>query len=293
MNTRKSLISLATAAALAVTLVAPALADTVGVGMNTSVTASVPAVTTQTSASVNASVQTKAQIRAAAHAASSTISIGNIIARSDTEISGRITALTNLDARVQAMKNVSASEKSSFSAEIQTEIGDLASLKVTIDAATDVSILKTEAKSVTDAYRVYMLVIPQGYLESAADRVDMIASTFGTISTKFQTRISEDQSAGKNVATLQASLTDLNAKVADSQVQANAATALVVNLAPDQGVTSVEQSNHAALVAARADIKTAQQDLVAARADAKTIIAGLKSYGDAPTVSASSSASVQ
>lgn len=276
MTTRKSLVSLATAAALAATLVAPVFADTLGVD-----------------ASVGASVQTtpaSARVHVGAHA-SSTAMIGKIIARSDDDISKRIDSLNTVAARVQGMKNISDAQKATFAATIQTEIANLTSLKATIDASTDVTTLRADAKSVMDAYRVYALVIPQGYLEAAADRVGTITSTLTTISAKLQTRITTDQTAGKDVTSLQASLTDMNAKLTDAQAQATAATNLVASLTPDNGNTTVAASNKAALLASRADIKIASGDLNAARQDAKTIVAGIKSLDGKASVSATSSVS--
>lgn len=110
---------------------------------------------------------------------------------------------------------------------------------------------------------------------------------FTTISAKLQTRINADQSAGKNTTTLQASLADLNAKIADANVQAGIAVNGILSLTPDQGNKTVLASNTAALKAARAKVKIATEDLQAARQDARVIIQNL----DTLNVSTSSSTS--
>jgi hypothetical protein len=201
--------------------------------------------------------------------------LSKIITRSDTAITARLTALNNLSTRLSQAKNLSATEKATFSTEVQTNITGLTSLKAKIDADTDVTTAQADAKTITGSYRIYALIIPQGYIEASADRIDTVSTMLNTISAKLQTRITADQTAGKNVASLQASLADLNAKVADAQTQAQNAQNGVSALVPDQGNATQLASNTAALKASRADTKTGTSDLKTARQDAKTIIAGL------------------
>jgi hypothetical protein len=189
------------------------------------------------------------------------------------------------------MKNVSAANKTTLSNEIQTNLSGLTALQAKIDADTDVTTALAEAKTITVDYRIYALVIPQGYIEASSDRVDTITGMLTAISAKLQTRITADQSAGKNVTAMQASLTDLNAKVADATTQAGVAESGVATLSPDQGNTTVAASNKAALVSSRSDIKTAASDLKAADADAKSIVQSLKALGGNTSASASVSAS--
>jgi hypothetical protein len=203
--------------------------------------------------------------------------LAKIITRSDSEITARESDLNNLNTRVQAMVNVSTTEKTDISNEVQSNIAGLTSLKSKIDADTDVTTALNDEKTIFGSYRIYALVVPRGYIVASADRVDTIVGMMTTISSKLQTRITADQSAGDNVTALQNSLTDLNAKIADAKSQAGTAQSGVVSLVPDQGNTTQLSSNTAALKAARADIKTSTQDLQAARADAKSIMQGLKS----------------
>jgi len=202
--------------------------------------------------------------------------LSKIIARSDTAITARLTALNNLNTRVAAMKNVSADEKTSLATAVQTNIAGLTSLKAKIDADTNVTTAAADAKTITGSFRIYALIIPQGYIAAAADRVDTITAMMTSISSKLQARITTDQAAGKNVTAMQASLADLNAKVADANTQAATAQAGVDTLVPDQGNAPLLASNTAALKASRADIKTSTTDLTAARADAQSILSGLK-----------------
>jgi hypothetical protein len=264
-NIKVSSIGLATVAILALSVL-PVSAQTLGA--SASVTASANGVSTGVSASAK---------------------LSDIITKANSDITARITALNALNTRVAGMKNESAAEKASISSQVQTNITGLTSLKAKIDADTDASVAKTDAATIFGTFRIYALVIPQGWILASADRVTTIGSMMTTLSAKIQTRISADQSAGKNVTSLTAALADMNAKVTDASSQSASASAGISALVPDQGNATVAASNKASLVASRADIKTATTDLKAARTDITTLLSGLKSLG---SVSTSGSASV-
>ncbi len=223
----------------------------------------VPAFAATTSTNVTANTATREQ---------------KIITRSDTEIAKRITTLNNISERISGMKNLSDAEKTSINNEINANITGLTALKAKIDGETDLTTLLADEKSIITTFRIYVLIVPQGYIAAASDRITTVSSMLSTVASKLQTRITEAQSAGKNVATLVTTLADLNAKLADANTQAAKAQSRVVSLVPDQGNTTVAASNHAALVAARADIKVATADLKAARQDAGTIIKAIIAF---------------
>jgi hypothetical protein len=257
-----SLASLATAAVLLASAL-PASAEGVVAGLT---------------ASVSAAAQVKANVGA---------SISTVIARGDADIAARISALNALNTRVQAMTNVSATQKATLNSEIQTNISGLTGLQTKIDADTDVTAARADDKSIFTSYRIYALVIPQGWILASADRITGIAGLMSALSVKLQTRISAEP-AGTNVTALTAAISDMNAKIADAKTQAAAAQARVSALVPDQGNQAVITSNHSALVAARADTRVGTQDLQAARKDATIVLQGLKSLG--VTVTASTTA---
>ena len=217
-------------------------------------------------ASVSASAQAKANAGA---------SLSAVIARGDTDIAARIAALNALSTRVQLMSIISATQKATLASELQTNISGLAGLQATLDSDTDVTAARSDDQSIFTSYRIYALVIPQGWILASADRITGIAGLMATVSTKLQTRISAEP-AGTNVSALTAAVADMNAKMADAKTQAAAAQARVSSLAPDQGNGAVITSNHAALVAARADTRVGTQDLVSARKDITTVLQGLK-----------------
>jgi hypothetical protein len=197
--------------------------------------------------------------------------IDNMQTRGDNMIDQRISSLNDLSTRIQGLKNVSDTEKASFSATIQSEITTLTDLKATIGSDTSTTTAKTDVASITKAYRVYALILPQMRIVAASDRVGTIVGLMDTLGTKLQTRL-----ASSTDASLQADLSDFNAKVSDANTQAQAASAEVAALKPDNGDKTIMASNTAALKDARSKIQAATKDLQAARKDAQTIIQALK-----------------
>jgi hypothetical protein len=222
--------------------------------------------------SVGATVQSSISTKAMTHA--------------DQEIDRRVNNLNELIARVNTMVKVSTSDKTNFDAALTAQINTLTTLKTQIDSDTTIDSLKADIQSITKNYRIYMLVLPQARIAAASDRVQTIVGQMQDLGAKLQVRITAD--TGSDVATLQAAYTDMQAKVADANIQATAAVSETASLTPDNGNATVETSNTAAVKDARNKIATATSDLKAARADIKTIINGLHI-----TASATASTTVQ
>jgi hypothetical protein len=250
-----------------------------------------------TSVAATANVSTTITVAVAAR-------IKNLQTRADEEIARRITALNALNARVSEMQKVSSADKASLSATISSQITALNTLQTQIAAdatANSTTSLVTDVKSITGSYRIFALVIPQGAIEAASDRILTVVDTMNTLSLAFSTRISAAASAGADVTAIQATFADFNVKVDDANTQAQAATTEVAALVPDGGVQAQMTANTAALKDARTKIQTSQQDLIAARTDAQTIIKDLMSFeasghsgiSASTTVSASASTTAQ
>lgn len=269
-------LTLCLAAIGAFALALPASAQTLGV--SASVNASV---TARPLAGRLASTTRAIGARMAMSASTTAARIAQAQQRADTEIQNRITTLSDLASRIEAMVKLSDSEKASLSASLQSEITNLTSLGTHIDVDTSTTTLRSDMQSITQAYRIYALVVPQGSIIAAADRINTLVTSFTTIGTKIQARDSS------------ADLTDFNAKISDASAQASAATAEVANLQPDNGDQTILASNTAALKDARSKIKTATQDLQAARQDAETIIKSIESSAPSASVNASASTTTQ
>ena len=215
----------------------------------------------------------------------------NLVDRANREIERRITGLNKLVSRIGSMKKLSESDRSALSSTVQGQINILNSLKSKIDSDTDLTTLLSEVKSITASYRIYALVIPQGAIMASADRVLAIADIMNTLGTKIQARISQEQSAGKNVSSLQTAMADFNAKIADARTQAQNAVTEISALKPDQGDSTAMKANTQALKDARTKIHAAQQDFVAARKDAGQIVKDLRGTGGETATSTPNSTS--
>ena len=197
----------------------------------------------------------------------------NIVTRANQEIIRRITSLNSLSTRVNAMAKLTSTEKQTLSATIQSQIQEMQALRSKIASDTsDLTNLKADVESITKAYRIYMLIVPQGTIEAAADRVLNLASSMQTLTVKLQTRVSALPATTANLSAIQSALADISAKLADANIQAEAAINGISGLTPDNGDKTKMQANNAALKDARTKLKVAQQDIVAARKDAGTII---------------------
>lgn len=251
MNTRYTILAVVLLAGLSFSTPAAA-------AINVNVNAGAAADNGSASTSVKGSVRTGSAQR-----------VSTMQSRGDREIDARVESLNKLSARIQEMKNVSASEKASISATIQSEIGALGTLKARIDAGTSTTTVRGDVQSIAPAYRIYALIMPQLHIIAASDRIITLVGMMNTLGIKLQSRLSASATVD---ASLQAKLTDFNAKTADAGVQAQAAVSLVAGLRPDQGNQTIMQSNLAALKDARSKIRTAEQDLKTARKDAQDII---------------------
>jgi len=248
----------------------PAFAQTAAAGAGVGISASVGAAGAGVAGTAGTTVIQKAQQRA------------------DQEITRRITALNALSTRINAMTKIASSSQASLSATIQTQIAAMNTLQTQIagDASADsTSSLKADIQSITKSYRIFALVIPQGSIEAAADRVLDVADMMTTLAGQLQGRVTTDAETS--------ALTDMNTQVANANTSVNAAVSEVANLQPDNGNQTIQQSNTAALKDARTKVQAAQQDLTAARKDAGTIVKALSAAGVSASGSASASTSAQ
>lgn len=211
--------------------------------------------------------------------------------RGDNEIDRRITILTDLDAKVADMAKVSAAGKASVDAMVKAQISALTSLKATIDADSSTSTLKADLQSITQSYRIFMLVVPQGHIAITADKIHTAIDTMSALSAKISARLSEAAGTGIDVSASQAALADAATKLADAGTQADAAVSMTASLKPDNGDASIAASNKTALQGARAKLQAAMKDLQAARADLKTAVEGVKKINASASATASTSAS--
>ena len=236
---------------------------------------------------MQSAVTLKSNTTLRANVSSSTIST-SLKSEADNKIDARINALNNLKSRIDDTKKMGSDGKAVLDATITASINDMTALKAKIDADTDQATYKEDVKSLTKDYRIYLLVMPQGRIMAAADRITNIASLMTALSTQLQAKISTGQAAGKDATSVNASLSDYNSKVADANVQAQAAINEISSLKPDGGDKTIFQSNQTVLKDARTKIHAGMADLKTARQDAANIVKILRSWNISTSASASS-----
>src|SRR3989338_7131939 len=121
-----------------------------------------------------------------------------IIERADKEIDRRIEALDKLSKRISEMEKATDVLKTSTSAMVQAQISELTALKAKIDAGTDIAVLRTDVKSITNSYRIFALITQQWHILATADKINTVADWMTALSVKLQARIDLVKTAGKD-----------------------------------------------------------------------------------------------
>ena len=204
-----------------------------------------------------------------AGAARAGVSIATLRAFGDCEIARRFATLDKLSGRISSSKVLTGPDAAALSSEVSSTRTGLTSLKAQIDAETSPAALKAEVRKVATDYRVYVLVVPQVNLVSAADGVKAAKAVFDNVSTNLTARIAAAKAAGKDTTAAQAALDAMNAAVAQAVGLAQPLPGALLPLTPAQynGGTAgpVIKSSRTALINARGLLKAARKDGQACR----------------------------
>lgn len=157
--------------------------------------------------------ETRAQAQASTAAQRQETNLTNLKQRADKAIDNRITELNNLLSRIQNNSRLSSDEKTSLSADINTDISGLTSLKAKIDADTDLQTARSDAKTIVTSYRIYMVLVPKIRLLITIDNLSALDTTLQGLTPKLQDLINNLKSQGKDVTSLQSSLDDINSRL--------------------------------------------------------------------------------
>jgi hypothetical protein len=192
------------------------------------------------------------------------------------EVDKRVEMLKALLARFDSMHQLPADVSAKLKTALTARIADLESLKQKIgdDSA------EADTESIADSYRGYLFTVPQAVISAAANRVLTVAGQLENVSPKLSDRIDAAAAAGTDVTALRTALTDMDAKVADAKVEANAALDIIKGLSTDASDAAAREANTAKLKEARDKIVAAREDLQAAYKDAQTIAVGVKGKGE-------------
>lgn len=198
--------------------------------------------------------------------------------RAHQEIDRRIKMLTELGAKVQGMLKVSDDGKASVDAMVQAQVAALTDLRSRIDTDDSTTTLKADMQSITKSYRIFALVIPQGHIKIAADKIHTTIDSMTALITKLTARLAEAKTTGKDTAAQDAAIVSAQTQLTAAGVAADAAVALTANLQPDNGDKTVADANKKALQDARAKIQEGLKALDTARKDLRSVVTGIKGF---------------
>lgn len=238
---------------------------------------SIAVVVSNTGVSLAQTSTSAANLRTAAATKVQETRVTNLKAKGDREIERRLQTLNNMTTRISQSTNLSASNKVSLTTLLQNEINNLVALKAKIDADTDITMLRTDIKSIVDGYRVYLLVVPQVGLVVAADTILTAAGRLSTISAKLQPQVTKTSDT--------ALLNDANAKIAEAVTLATDGETAVLPLLP-----SGYPGNRSTLMVTRTKLAKARDDLRIARKNIETVMKNLR--GVVPINSAASGSAI-
>jgi hypothetical protein len=156
----------------------------------------------------------------------------NIIKGADLMISNRITTLNALITRIQGDKRLSDSEKASLTSDIQASIDGLNSLKATIDADTDATKARTDAKQIVSNFKVYEIFEPKIRLLVTLNNLQTTSTNVAGLVPQVQNLINNLGSTGKDVSQLNSLLIDISSQLTTIN------TTITTDLAAVQGVTT-------------------------------------------------------
>lgn len=187
------------------------------------------------------------QNQASNEAARQQTQLQTIITRANALIATRLASLNTLNTRIQNDTNLSTSEKSTLSSQVQTEISGLNALQTKIDADTDVTTARSDTKTIITSYYIYEAFLPKIRLLIVLNNLQTVSSNLQTLVPQLQTIINTLQSQGKNVTQLQTLLNDISTQLTTIN------TTLTTDTNTIQNVT-VSSGNSATFTQVRQDI---------------------------------------
>jgi hypothetical protein len=195
----------------------------------------------------------------------------NLKTRGTAEIERRLASLTAARTTLNAGTRLTQADKNTLVAEVAGEITALTALSTKLGADTDLAVARTDVQSIVTDYRVYALILPKARLAAAADRFVLVEDQLTQLQAKLQAKTDAAKTAGKDTTVMEASISDMAAKIANSKTITDGFVAQLLALHPTD-----YNASHALLASYRESLVAARTDLKTARDDAKSIVAVLK-----------------
>ncbi|MFH0749433.1 MAG: hypothetical protein V1917_00785 [Candidatus Gottesmanbacteria bacterium] len=199
--------------------------------------------------------------------------------KANKEIDRRIASLTKLIDKINAVKRLTAAQKTEMAVQVQTEITSLTNLKTTIAGLTDIAALRTSVQSIVKSYRIYVLYIPKMTIIANADKIlNLVEKEMAALTEKLQLRINEANGKGYSVEVVTALMAERQTKLTEATTQATAAITKVVGLTPDGW-----PGNKTELQSARNMLQLARKAMNDAQKFANQVRTQLKAMGSPKT----------
>lgn len=211
---------------------------------------------------------------ARAQATSDATNLTRLKGLANKEVTHRLGALNALEAIVKNAKCLSAADRAKLEAEIEAEQTSLPTLKTKIDNDTDDATAKTDVESIKTDFRVFALMVPKVHLLRVADHLTCAITKITAYADKLQTHIDTARAAGKDVTTLQTTMTDMRAQIQTATADFTSAKDTILNTTPDQFNASPTIVNQV-----KATLDAGRQALIKALKDGNTIHKGLVALG--------------
>lgn len=180
--------------------------------------------------------------------------------KANKEIERRIESLQKLITKINSVKRLTDSQRTTMVTQVQSEITNLTTLKSKIASDTTIDEIRTDVQSIVKSYRIYVLYIPKMTIIANADKIlNLLSGEMNTLTAKLQVRINELSANGVDVATINGLMAERKLKLDDAAAQAQKAIDTVIDLTPEgwpENKTQL-QSARDMLAAARKDINDA------------------------------------
>jgi hypothetical protein len=203
--------------------------------------------------------------------APSTAGLAAVQAKAAAAISVRLTALNQTIPTVNANTVITSADKATLITTLTGDVNGLTGLGHTIAADTTTKQAQTDAATIYTGYRVFALALPQvRYAEAADDLTGGVLPKLTDAQTELTTLLAGVE-APKDTAAVQATMTDLAARISAATSATTGMAATVLAYTPAQ-----YDADHALLDRPRQNLVTAGADAKAASADVTTVLGELQ-----------------
>ncbi len=143
-----------------------------------------------------------------------TQSLANLKQAAGRLVTNRINSLQKLLTRIQSNSRLSQTDKTNLENDIQNAITGITNLnnKIQNQDAT-VQEVRSDARQIIQNYRVFRVIMPKAQLLITISKLQSLTLNLQNISAQIQNLINDLKSSGKNTASLQTLLRDINSRL--------------------------------------------------------------------------------